>query len=522
MDILRIISEGISNDLISLAVFHVLTAMFIVDIFLYIIIWVNIISFNRKLKNGYTYKEPLRGLLEGFDDLIKRSVNEINTGAYVEDFFSRYKATVFPIPLLDFIKLPLISTIKFIKETVSLFILVGVLGTFVGIYVSLSSLLGGPDGLITSLDTIYPVLSGMGTAFATSIVGMSLSMTTTLLLKIFNAEQFLTGVMVRTENYLDNEIKISEKSFVTNALRNIYLKLERGFGELLEQNERVYNAIRGFEQFSLQFKEAATYMEDFNTNLAGSMSDLKDFYQTNRDFTAGFARDVHILSSKLEALFNVIDELNKHQESIGQLINNNYDVQLENIATLKGIREDISGCQEDLKENYQLFREQLKDDRNKLSELFTALEENLERQHRVAEDYKEIVENIGKLRKEVAVTFEENAQVLTQAMSEIKDSYSNEMSRNVKIFLEHVGLSNRIISKALSSLESKFQENEAVLAKYLGGLAFNAHDLEAVVKELTDVVREMDRNIREYNKGIKEYSRLIESEQERILNVRPD
>ena len=164
----------------------------------------------------------------------------------------------------------------------------------------------------------------------------------------------------------------------------------------------------------------------------------------------------------------------------------------------------------------------MKDDRNKLSELFTALEENLERQHRVAEDYKEIVENIGKLRKEVAVTFEENAQVLTQAMSEIKDSYSNEMSRNVKIFLEHVGLSNRIISKALSSLESKFQENEAVLAKYLGGLAFNAHDLEAVVKELTDVVREMDRNIREYNKGIKEYSRLIESEQERILNVRPD
>jgi len=522
MDVLGIISEGISSDQISLMVFYVLSAMFIVDLFLYIIIWANIISFNRKLKNGYTYKEPLRGLLEGFDDLIKRSVNEINTGAYIEDFFSRYKASFSPIPLLDFIKVPLISAIKFIKETVSLFILVGVLGTFVGIYISLSSLLSGSDGLILGLDSIYPVLSGMGTAFGTSIVGMSLALTTTLILKLFNAEQFLMGIMARTENYLDNEIKISEKSFVTNALRNINKNLDRGFGELIQQNERIYSAIKGFEQFSLQFKEAATYMETFNTNLAGSMSDLKDFYQTNRDFTAGFTKDVHVLSTKLEGLFTVIEELNKHQESIGQLIHNNYDVQVENISTLKGIREDISGSQKDLKENYQLFREQLKDDRDKLSELFMGLEENLEKQNRVAEDYKEIVEGIGQLRKEVAVTFEENVQELNQTMGDIKDSYSNEMNRNVKTFLEHVGLSNRVISKGLSSLENKFQENEAILAKYLGGLAFNADDLEGVVKELTDVVREMDRNIKEYNKSIKEYSRLVESEQGSVLNARTE
>ena len=263
-------------------------------------------------------------------------------------------------------------------------------------------------------------------------------------------------------------------------------------------------------------------METFNTNLAGSMSDLKDFYQTNRDFTAGFTKDVHVLSTKLEGLFTVIEELNKHQESIGQLIHNNYDVQVENISTLKGIREDISGSQKDLKENYQLFREQLKDDRDKLSELFMGLEENLEKQNRVAEDYKEIVEGIGQLRKEVAVTFEENVQELNQTMGDIKDSYSNEMNRNVKTFLEHVGLSNRVISKGLSSLENKFQENEAILAKYLGGLAFNADDLEGVVKELTDVVREMDRNIKEYNKSIKEYSRLVESEQGSVLNARTE
>jgi len=53
METIRIIAEGISGDQLSLMVFYVLSIMFVIDILLYIIIWTNLISLNRKLKNGY-------------------------------------------------------------------------------------------------------------------------------------------------------------------------------------------------------------------------------------------------------------------------------------------------------------------------------------------------------------------------------------------------------------------------------------------------------------------------------------
>ncbi len=512
MDIIKIIAEGISKDPLSLIVFYILGLMFIIDIFLYIIIWTNLLSLNRKLKNGYIYKRPLRKLVEGFEDLVKISVNDINTRAYIDDFFSTYKAILIPLPLMNIIKVPLISAIKFIKDTVSLFILVGVLGTFVGIYTSLVNVLNSPEGLLAGLDSISPVLSGMGTAFATSIIGMSLALSTTFILKLFNAEQFLAGIMARTENYLDNEIKIAKKSFLTKAIKGIEQGIKDGFDQLIDLNNKIHADLKGFGQFSQQFEEAAAYMETFNTNLAGSMNDLKDFYQTNRDFTKDFTKDVHILSLKLDKLFNGIDDLNQHQNKVAELIKNNFDTQGETIEVLKDISEKSSLSRAELKENYLLFRDQLINDTDKLDGLFEVFQNTSEQQLELAENYQNVVKGVDSLRQEVAVTFQDNVEYLNNSLEGIKSSYNSEMNRNVKTFSEHVSLSNKIISSGLDSLADKFDENESTMAKYLGGLAFNANDLEGVIKDLTIVVKSIENNINSHNISIKEFTKLVEAE----------
>ncbi|MFP4661630.1 MAG: hypothetical protein ACLFPF_05515 [Halanaerobiales bacterium] len=512
MDIIRIIAEGIRSDQLSMAVFYILGLMFLIDIFLYVRIWFNIISLNRKLKNGFIYKPPLRRLVEGFEELINISLSDVNTRAYIEDFFSLYKVSLIPLPLFDVFKIPLISAIKFIKDTVSLFILVGVLGTFVGIYTSLVNVLNGSEGLLAGLDSISPVLSGMGTAFATSIIGMSLALTTTFILKLFNAEQFLAGLMARTENYLDNEIKIAKKSFLNKEIKNIERCLKEGFNQLIEYNIKIHNDLKGFEQFSHQFEEAAGYMENFNTNLSGSMEDLKDFYQTNRDFTRDFTEDVHILAVKLENLFSSIDALNRHQNQIADLIENNYDIQEESIDALKNISKQSSKSQKELKENYQLFREQLKNERERINGLHENLQITGKQQKDLVENYQYIVEGIDTLRKEVAVTFENNVKQLSSSLAELKNSYNSEMNRNVKTFSEHVGLSNKIITEGLDSLAEKFDENESTMAKYLGGLAFNASDLEGAIKDLSKAVRDIENNIDQHNRSVKKLNEMIEKE----------
>ncbi|MFP4015500.1 MAG: hypothetical protein ACLFUI_00580 [Halanaerobiales bacterium] len=510
MDTIRIIAEGISNDQLSLAVFYILGLMFLIDVLLYIRIWFNILSLNRKLKNGFIYKPPLRRMVEGFEKLINISLSDVNTRAYIEDFFSLYKVPLIPLPLFDVFRIPLISAIKFIKDTVSLFILVGVLGTFVGIYTSLVNVLNSSDGLLAGLDGISPVLSGMGTAFATSIIGMTLALTTTFILKLFNAEQFLAGIMARTENYLDNEIKISKKSFLNKGIKSIEQGMKEGFNQLIEYNIKIHNDLKGFEQFSLQFEEAAGYMEKFNTNLSGSMEDLKDFYQTNRDFTRDFTEDVHILAVKLENLFNSIDALNQHQNLIADLIEKNFDIQKENIEVLQGISKQSSESQEDLKENYKLFREQLKANRENTEGLIKNLQTTGKQQKDLADNYQYIVEGIDSLRKEVAVTFENNVRELNSSLAELKNSYNSEMNRNVKTFSEHVSLSNKIITQGLDSLAEKFDENESTMAKYLGGLAFNASDLEGVIKELTKVIKDIDSNVKQHNKAVIKLSESLE------------
>ena len=518
MDVLRIIAEGISNDQLSLYVFYVLGGMFLLDLFLYIVVWFNISSLNRKLEKGYIYKNPLRQLVEGFEDLIKISTHDINTRAYVEDYFSRYKGTVLPLPIFDKLQIPLISVIKFIKETVSLFILVGVLGTFVGIYTSLVHLLGS-DGVLAGLDSITPVLSGMGTAFATSIVGMSFALFTTFLLKLFNAEQYLVGIMARTENYLDNELKIGQKSFMAKSFKGIEEGITRGFNRLYNINEKTYNAFKGFEEFSSQFKEAASHMDTFNKNLAASMADLNEFYQTNKKFTKNFACEINGLTDQLKQLFTGIDTMNKQEKELITFLENSYQMQAESSSIIENINQQFSNSQEDLKNSFLMFREQLESDKQEINRTLEILKNTSNKQNELSSGLQYLYKEIGEVRREVAVTFEDNVHELNQTMKGIKNSYSSEMNRNVKTFAEHVNLSNKIMTSGLDSIKNKFDDNELLMAKYLGGIAFNANDLETVIKDLNNSVKKMDENIKDYNQLIKGFKKSLEKSQVLKKNV---
>jgi len=509
---------GILNDEISYFVFLVLVSLFIIDVVFYTLIWLNVLFLDWQVKKGLIYRMPFRELIQGFEELLKISINEINTRAYVEDFFSRYKAVLLPFPLVSSIKTPVISTIKFIKNTVSLFILVGVLGTFVGIYTSLVSVLNtnNPGAILPGLESIAPVLSGMGTAFATSIVGMSLALMTTFLLKLFNVEQFLAGIMARLENYLDNEIKITSKPILVRQLHKIEQVLENGFTSMAQNTDDIYESIKGFKAFSSQFEEAAAYMEHFNTDLAGSMSDLKEFYETNKEFTEGFSEDVKAFGERFTRLFTSIDELTSQQAEIRRFMEKSTTIQAESISILKenigilqGIYGEITESQQDLRETNSKMRQDFSQDIARLDELLKVIAKTAGEQQELAAGYQELVQTVVSLREELMAGFAASTGKFKHTMEEIKNSYHNEMNKNIKVFAEHVSLSNKIINKGFDSLVSKFENLDLLLGKYLSGLAFNASDLEGAIRELNQAVGAVETNIREHNRSIQKLSQLI-------------
>ncbi len=518
MEVFEIIKMGIINDEISFFVFLVLVTLFIIDIVLYILIGINLLYLNWQVKKGTMYRTPLKKIIQGFEELLTISINEINTRAYLEDFFSSYKAVLFPFPLLSSFKIPVISTIKFIKNSVSLFILVGVLGTFVGIYTSLVSVLNPdtPGNILPGLESIAPVLSGMGTAFATSIIGMSLALLTTFLLKLFNAEQFLAGIMARLENYLDNEIKISKRPFMVRQLQKIEQILEKGFSNMGNNTADIFEAIKGFKAFSNQFEEAAVSMESFNTDLAGSMHDLKEFYKTNKEFTEGFSQDVKTFGDRFTKLFTSIDELNSQQSEVRNFMEKSTTMQSEsinilkeNIKVLQGIYGEITISQQDLRETNKSLRKEFARDIDRLDELLKIIAKTAGEQQKLGSGYQELVQTVVSLREELSTGFAASTEEFTQTMEEVKKSYHNEMNKNIKVFAEHVSLSNKIINKGFDSLVSKFENLDLLLGKYLSGLAFNASDLEGAIKELNQAVSSVEANVREHNRSINKLSKLI-------------
>src|SRR5699024_1760635 len=118
----------LANPLIEF-IFMALFLLFIVAAFVHIILFTKF----RKVRNylqdtGRMDIEPLHGMK---DDFNKRQADEsFKVETFVQEKFSSWR--VFNVPA--------VSLIKLVQMTVSVFILLGVLGTFIGLTISLGSI----------------------------------------------------------------------------------------------------------------------------------------------------------------------------------------------------------------------------------------------------------------------------------------------------------------------------------------------------------------------------------------------
>ena len=144
----------------------------------------------------------LRFTVNDFADAYKKYGQDVNTPAIISNAVSTKLSG-------------LLLCERFLANAVSLFVTLGLFGTFLGLSLSVSSLTellktSGSEEWLSILNSVggglLSSLSGMGVAFYTSLVGVACSILFTILRTVFHPEALRTKAATMAELWLDNYV----------------------------------------------------------------------------------------------------------------------------------------------------------------------------------------------------------------------------------------------------------------------------------------------------------------------------
>ncbi|MFZ5967236.1 MAG: hypothetical protein ACOYVK_08675 [Bacillota bacterium] len=257
-------------------------------------------------------------IVEDYKNAMHGSFSEINTQAIIERNFNN-----------AFKKLNLGE--RFIKNAVSLMIILGLLGTFYGLTLSISKLVellssSGNTEVLGSMDTIVAGLidsvKGMSVAFITSLFGIACSVLLTVLNIIFSVEEARESVMVQIEEYLDNNVAFvltkKEKEADYERQKSVWMDSFESIGSTLEKNLH-YVA----ETMGNQFVAAAHSMTKTSHELSRSIEQFDQSLQKFNENTRDFSEFNYHLRTNIDRMnvgfADLTENLNKHSGSIKEL-----------------------------------------------------------------------------------------------------------------------------------------------------------------------------------------------------------
>jgi hypothetical protein len=212
-----------------------------------------------------------------------RRRGEVNTQAIIEN---RFQSELAPLMLAE----------RFIKSATGLMIIMGLVGTFYGLTLSIGKLgaLLSEDPSVTT-DIVASVtmgltqaLSGMSVAFSTSLFGIAGAILMTLLGVFANVPERRLALMLRIEDYVDNVLLVRLRGVerelgAADSEDTRSTLLERAaasFGQAVTQLDgtvtRFETALQGFSTSTRDFRELNMHLKDNIQRMSLSFADLSD------------------------------------------------------------------------------------------------------------------------------------------------------------------------------------------------------------------------------------------------------
>lgn len=245
----------------------------------------------------------LRFTVNDFADAYKKYGQDVNTPAIISNAVSTKLSG-------------LLLCERFLANAVSLFVTLGLFGTFLGLSHSVSSLTelisySNTSEWLSVLDSVggglMSALSGMGVAFYTSLVGVACSIILTLLRSIFSPQAERETLEARLELWLDHTVaptlpteRAKDESEMVqqmvhamdSASKTIERALQNATGNLKTAIDSSRAPITAFNKTVDSFNGGVRDFSEFNYNLRGTVERLD---VTVRDLVSGLREVSRIL-----------------------------------------------------------------------------------------------------------------------------------------------------------------------------------------------------------------------------------
>jgi hypothetical protein len=223
---------------------------------------------------------------------------------------------------------------RFVKNSVSLMIVLGLLGTFYGLTLSVGKLVellntSGNSEMLVDMESIITGLissvKGMSVAFSTSLAGVGGSIVITILGIFINIEEERQSFIVQLEDYLDNIVEQELLQYKETELSRMSMAIITSLDGISNKVETVLlNTVSDFSdklaQTSNNIERSAKCLEDtitkFEEALAVFNNNTRDFGEFNYNLRGNIERmDVGFLNLR-ECLVETAGIINTNQKAM--------------------------------------------------------------------------------------------------------------------------------------------------------------------------------------------------------------
>lgn len=272
-------------------------------------------------KDSQIKNKVLYSIVEDYRIISMAARGEVNTHAIVErNFYNRLKG----LGLGE----------RFVKKSVALMVVLGLMGTFYGLALALWKQVellnpGGNSGLLANMDSVILGLISsareMAAAFSTCMAGVGGSIVITALGIVINIEESKEGLMVQLEDYLDNVVEQELLQYKESELSRISMAIISSFDGV---SQKVENVLRStVVDFSDKLALASSNMEKsskcledtimkFEEALAVFNNNTRDFGEFNYNLRGNIERmDIGFLNLR-ECLAETADIINSNQRAM--------------------------------------------------------------------------------------------------------------------------------------------------------------------------------------------------------------